>query len=164
MENEELKSRLADAALRANEQLDAAERVNQLLRGQIKELQETVSELDVALEREKSERVSVLLQNVEISQSEEIMKQDLRQERDELNELSDQLNALRKELAERTRNERQLLDLIDQQRAVIQRQEEQVKTVNQIELELHDKNKVILSGNYSFSMKWKLNERFLAVN
>lgn len=48
--------------------------------------------------REKQEKISALLKNAAISQSEDIFKQELRQERDEIVELTEKLTILQDQI------------------------------------------------------------------
>lgn len=48
--------------------------------------------------REKQEKMSALLKNAAISQSEDIFKQELRQERDEIVELTEKLSILQDQI------------------------------------------------------------------
>lgn len=51
--------------------------------------------------RENQEKLTILMKNAEISQKEEILRQELRQERDEAQELHERVGLLQRELDKR---------------------------------------------------------------
>lgn len=133
--------------------METSEKVTQLLRKQVNALQEKVTELSGNLEKERTERVAILLKNAEISQSEEILKQELRHERDEMGELQEQIQLLQTELKDKTVNEKKLESELKQMKEIIQNQETQMKEVNELTMDLNEKNKVVF---LDFLMKFCL--------
>lgn len=100
-ESEELKRRLNDTEVLLSEQGEAHGRVEAQLRDEIGGLNEKIRDLSTKLEHERAEKANIVLKNAEISQSEEILKQSLREEQDEISELTEKMMKLKTELKER---------------------------------------------------------------
>lgn len=64
------------------------------------------------MEKKKHEKVTALLRNAEISQSEELLKKELRIEQDEVNELSDKVNEMEVKLKSKNSEISQLIKKI----------------------------------------------------
>lgn len=105
-------------------------------------LQERLVELTVALEKEKSERVTILLKNAELSQNEENLKQDLKQERDEIEELLEQIKTLQRSVDIQEKNEKDLIVEIEGLNLKVLEKEREEEDLQRISEELKEKNKV----------------------
>lgn len=91
---------------------------------------------------EKEEKLTALLRNAEISQSEEILKKELRIERDESNELQEKTEELQVELKGKNLELSNLKLEVSELRTVIQSQEEKLTHIDDVNIELNEKNKV----------------------
>lgn len=105
--------------------------------------QERLLELTVALEKEKSERVTILLKNAELTQNEENLKQDLKQERDEMEELLEQIKTLQRRVIVQEKNEKDLILEIEGLNLKVHEKESQEEDLQKISEELKEKNKTI---------------------
>ncbi|XP_055855061.1 golgin subfamily A member 1 [Episyrphus balteatus] len=143
----ELKTRLAAAEERFTEYADNSEQITQTLRQQNSQLQEQLTEILNCLEMEKEEKLTALLRNAEISQSEEILKKELRMERDETNELQEKTEELQLEMKEKNLEISKLKIEVSELQSVIQRQEEKLTHIDDINTELSEKNKTIKNLN-----------------
>ncbi|XP_037916390.1 golgin subfamily A member 1 isoform X2 [Hermetia illucens] len=145
-QNEEildLKNRLNAADERFNEFVEKSEQVTQALRKQNTSLQEQLQNITNAFETEKQEKLTALLRNAEISQSEEILKKELRIERNEVTELLDKVEELEKAL--RTKDDEILVlnSKLEELSAAISSQSDQIAHVNDLHTQLNEKNKSI---------------------
>lgn len=77
-----------------------AEQIAQKLRSQVTEKQDILGDTQMKLELEREEKLTALLRNAEISQSEELLKKELRMEQTESNELHDKNKQLEQDLQE----------------------------------------------------------------
>lgn len=77
-----------------------AEQIAQKLRTQNTESKDLLNETQTKLEIEREEKLTALLRNAEISQSEELLKKELRMEQTESNELHDKNKQLEKDVQE----------------------------------------------------------------
>lgn len=98
--------------------------------------------MTVSLEKEKSERVKILLKNAELTQNEESLRQDLKQERDELDELLEQTKTLQRNLKIHEKNEKDLMLEIDGLTRRVHEKEHFEKEFQRISSDLQEKDKV----------------------
>lgn len=91
---------------------------------------------------EKQEKNTALLKNAEISQSEERLKQELRNESHELSEVNEQLEKVQTTLQSKTTEIIGLNNQISQLNETIQKQTEQIHAIEEMRIEIIDKNKV----------------------
>ncbi|XP_023168798.1 golgin subfamily A member 1 [Drosophila hydei] len=99
-ETKDLKNRLTTADERFSEYVKNAEQIAQKLRSQVTEKQDILGDTQMKLELEREEKLTALLRNAEISQSEELLKKELRMEQTESNELHDKNKQLEQDLQE----------------------------------------------------------------
>lgn len=133
--------RLDTADERFSEYVKNAEQVAQKLRTQITEKQDLLGDTQMKLEVEREEKLTALLRNAEISQSEELLKKELRMEQTESNELHDKNKQLEKDVQE-ARQALQLLNDAAQQNAMDQSKYELTQR------EIAEKNKVSVSKGF----------------
>lgn len=107
-----------------------------------RKIQEDLKDLSASLEKERAERVNILLKNAEISQSEESLKQDLKLERDEVEELLEQVKLLQRDVSIHEENERRLMMELDATTIKIQDKENLDKELQHLSQDLIEKNKV----------------------
>lgn len=102
------------------EQLDASEQdlrhqlnesrgLSTNLQANLSAVQSELQDLSINLEKEKAERVTILLKNAELSQNEESLRQELKQERDELEEALEKIKALQRAVYVHEKNEKSLM-------------------------------------------------------
>lgn len=91
------------------EQLDMARALNDTLQKDHSSAVDELHELSVSLEKERAERVTILLKNAELSQNEESLRQDLKQERDDLEELLEKIKTLQRTVDVHEKNEKDLM-------------------------------------------------------
>ncbi|KAH8384545.1 hypothetical protein KR093_000277 [Drosophila rubida] len=99
-EAKDLKIRIATADERFSEYVKNAEHIAQKLRTQITEKQDQFNDSQTQLEIEREEKLTALLRNAEISQSEELLKKELRLEQNESNDLHDKNKQLEHDIQE----------------------------------------------------------------
>lgn len=85
---------------RLTEIAENSEKIATALRLQNSSLNEKYHDMTTQFEVEREEKITALLRNAEISQSEEILKKELRIERDEISELQEENNNLKVEITE----------------------------------------------------------------
>lgn len=92
--------RLDTADERFSEYVKNAEQIAQKLRTQNTDKQDLLNETQTKLEMEREEKLTALLRNAEISQSEELLKKELRMEQSESNDLHEKNKQLEKDVQE----------------------------------------------------------------
>lgn len=130
--------RLATADDRFDEYVKNAEQIAQKLRTQNTESKDLLNETQTKLEIEREEKLTALLRNAEISQSEELLKKELRMEQTESNELHDKNKQLEKDVQEA----RQALQSLNE---AAQKNAEDLAKYELIQREIIEKNKVIIN-------------------
>lgn len=93
---------------------------------------------------EKQEKNTALLKNAEISQSEERLKQELRNESHELSEVYEQLQKVQTTLQTKGKEFDELNSQIMELHGTIQKQNEQIQSIEEMRIDIIDKNKVII--------------------
>lgn len=109
--------------------------VTQSLRQQIADLQTQINETQMMLEAEKEEKLTALLKNAEISQSEELLKKELRQERDEVNDIHE----LNKNLESQLKSKEQC---IQELQTTLSSNDMKLKEFDEMQRDVIEKNKV----------------------
>ncbi|XP_055609734.1 trichohyalin [Uranotaenia lowii] len=92
---------LGDTERRLIDSLEGSDKSTGAYKSQILQLEDDLRRLDTELTLEKQEKLAILMKNAEFSQREEILKQELRQERDEVHELHDRMALLQRDLDKR---------------------------------------------------------------
>uniref|UniRef100_A0A1S4GDK9 Uncharacterized protein n=1 Tax=Anopheles gambiae TaxID=7165 RepID=A0A1S4GDK9_ANOGA len=133
----DLRTNLADSEQRLLECLESADRSTGAYQSQVAELENTVRELNRQLAGETQEKMAVLMKNAEMSQQEEILRQELRHEKDESIELHDRAMMLQHELDKRLNTVNELRKQVD----------ELMTTNLNLNADLVDKNKIIKTLN-----------------
>lgn len=126
-----------------NNQLKAAHDLNETLQAELSSAQEKILDLTIASEKEKAERVTILLKNAELTQTEESLRQDLKQEHDEMEELLEQIKGLQRNVQVHEKNEKDLMLEIEGLNFKIQEKEALEKENQMLSEELAEKNKSI---------------------
>ncbi|XP_011203431.2 golgin subfamily A member 1 isoform X3 [Bactrocera dorsalis] len=142
-ETKDLKLRISTADERFSEYATNAEHVAQSLRQQNTQLQEQLNEAQNLLETEKEEKLTALLRNAEISQSEEILRKELRMERDEANELHEKNVQLTSEMEAKTQEMKQCKIEMEEIKTVMYKNDEKLKEIDEMQREISEKNKTI---------------------
>uniref|UniRef100_A0A182IZS2 GRIP domain-containing protein n=1 Tax=Anopheles atroparvus TaxID=41427 RepID=A0A182IZS2_ANOAO len=132
-ETSHLRTSLAGTEQRLLECLESADRSSGAYQGQLADLENSVRELNHQLASEQQEKIAVLMKNAEMSQQEEILRQELRHEKDESIELHERALMLQRELDKRLNTVNELRKQVD----------ELMTTNLELNAELVDKNKVI---------------------
>lgn len=145
-EKEELLDKVVTLEAQLKDQLSTSLGINRSSQTELASLQERLVELTVALEKEKSERVTILLKNAELSQNEENLKQDLKQERDEMEELLEQIKTLQRSVDIQEKNEKDLIVEIEGLNLKVLEKEREEEDLQRISEELKEKNKVCSEG------------------
>lgn len=135
--------RISTADERFSEYATNAEHVAQSLRQQTTQLQEQLNEAQNILETEKEEKLTALLRNAEISQSEEILRKELRMERDEANELHEKNEQLTGEMEAKIQEIKQCKIEMEDLKTVMYKNDEKLKEIDEMQREISEKNKVI---------------------
>ncbi|KAL5287432.1 GOLGA1 family protein [Megaselia abdita] len=99
-EIQELRDRLIKSEERLTEIAENSEKISTALRTQNSSLNEKYHDMTNQFEIEREEKITALLRNAEISQSEEILKKELRIERDEITELQEENNKMKVEITD----------------------------------------------------------------
>uniref|UniRef100_A0A182QPN8 GRIP domain-containing protein n=1 Tax=Anopheles farauti TaxID=69004 RepID=A0A182QPN8_9DIPT len=133
----DLRSNLTESEQRLLECLESADRSTGAYQRQVAELENTVRELNRQLASETQEKVAVLMKNAEMSQQEEILRQELRHEKDESLELHDRTMMLQHELDKRLNTVNELRKQVD----------ELMTTNLNLNADLVDKNKIVKTLN-----------------
>ncbi|KAL7738291.1 hypothetical protein ACLKA6_006621 [Drosophila palustris] len=139
-ETKDLKMRIATADERFSEYVKNAEQIAQKLRTQITEKQDQLNDTQTKLEIEREEKLTALLRNAEISQSEELLKKELRMEQTESNDLHDKNKQLENDVQE-ARAALQSLNEAAEQNA------QDLAKYEQTQREIIEKNKTIKTLN-----------------
>ncbi|XP_011180454.1 golgin subfamily A member 1 isoform X1 [Zeugodacus cucurbitae] len=142
-ETKDLKLRISTADERFSEYATNAEHVALTLRQQNSQLQEQLNEAQNLLETEKEEKLTALLRNAEISQSEEILRKELRMERVEANELHEKNEQLTSEMATKTQEIKQCKIEMEELKTVMFKNDEKLKEIDEMQREISEKNKTI---------------------
>ncbi|XP_058119356.1 golgin subfamily A member 1 [Anopheles ziemanni] len=154
-ETSHLRTNLTETEQRLLECLESADRSSGAYQGQLVELENSVRELNHQLAGEKQEKLAVLMKNAEMSQQEEILRQELRHEKDESIELHDRAMMLQRELDKRLNTVNELRKQVD----------ELMTTNLELNAELVDKNKIIKILNQRLvDMKKTLQEELKGQN
>ncbi|GAB0087684.1 golgin subfamily A member 1 [Sergentomyia squamirostris] len=146
-ENEDLKRRLNETEILLWEKGGAHEKLEAQLRDEIRALSDKIRDLSSSLEFERSEKSKIVLKNAEISQSEEMLKQNLRAEQDEISELSEKVEKLKKDLKERDAREVNLVEQIQQLQGVLDGETDKLARIDSLTTEVNEKNKIIKQLN-----------------
>uniref|UniRef100_A0A182VYN3 GRIP domain-containing protein n=1 Tax=Anopheles minimus TaxID=112268 RepID=A0A182VYN3_9DIPT len=133
----DLRANLTESEQRLLECLESADRSTGAYQGQVAELENTARELNRQLASETQEKMAVLMKNAEMSQQEEILRQELRHEKDESIELHDRAMMLQHELDKRLNTVNELRKQVD----------ELMTTNLNLNADLVDKNKIIKTLN-----------------
>uniref|UniRef100_A0A182MUY7 GRIP domain-containing protein n=1 Tax=Anopheles culicifacies TaxID=139723 RepID=A0A182MUY7_9DIPT len=133
----DLRANLTESEQRLLECLESADRSTGAYQGQLAELENTTRELNRQLASETQEKMAVLMKNAEMSQQEEILRQELRHEKDESIELHDRAMMLQHELDKRLNTVNELRKQVD----------ELMTTNLNLNADLVDKNKIIKTLN-----------------
>uniref|UniRef100_A0A182N6Z8 GRIP domain-containing protein n=1 Tax=Anopheles dirus TaxID=7168 RepID=A0A182N6Z8_9DIPT len=133
----DLRTNLTHSEQRLLECLESADRSTGAYQSQVAELENTVRELNRQLASETQEKVAVLMKNAEMSQQEEILRQELRHEKDESIELHDRAMMLQHELDKRLNTVNELRKQVD----------ELMTTNLNLNADLVDKNKHVKTLN-----------------
>ncbi|XP_053657847.1 golgin subfamily A member 1 [Anopheles marshallii] len=133
----DLRTNLTESEQRLLECLESADRSTGAYQGQVAELENTARELNRQLASETQEKMAVLMKNAEMSQQEEILRQELRHEKDESIELHDRAIMLQHELDKRLNTVNELRKQVD----------ELMTTNLNLNADLVDKNKIIKTLN-----------------
>ncbi|XP_058979649.1 golgin subfamily A member 1 [Musca domestica] len=136
LQNKELQNRLEAADERFGEYAANSANVTQSLRQQIADLQTQINETQMMLEAEKEEKLTALLKNAEISQSEELLKKELRQERDEVNDIHE----LNKDLESQLKSKEQC---IQELQTTLSSNDKKLKEFDEMQRDVIEKNKTI---------------------
>nr|NP_001246298.1 golgin 97, isoform C [Drosophila melanogaster]AFH08052.1 golgin 97, isoform C [Drosophila melanogaster] len=139
-EVKDLKTRLTAADDRFSEYSSNAEQVAQKLRVQVTEKQEQLDETIMQLEIEREEKMTAILRNAEIAQSEDILRQQLRLERSEASDLQERNNQLVRDISEA----RQTLQQVS---STAQDNADKLTEFERVQLEIIEKNKTIKTLN-----------------
>ncbi|XP_055384573.1 golgin subfamily A member 1 [Condylostylus longicornis] len=142
-EIQDLKIRLSAADERLNDYVDNSEQVTLALRKQITLLQEQITNLTLNLDTERQEKNAAILRIAELSQSEEILRKDLRIERDECNELHEKVEDLQQNLNHTTNELNDIKQKSIELNTVINNQSDRIAQVDSLTNELNEKNKSI---------------------
>uniref|UniRef100_W8AZL9 Golgin subfamily A member 1 n=1 Tax=Ceratitis capitata TaxID=7213 RepID=W8AZL9_CERCA len=145
LENEtrDLKLRITTADERFSEYATNAEHMAQFHRQEISQLQKQFDEVQNQLESEREEKLTALLRNAEISQSEEILRKELRIERDEANELHEKNEQLSKEMQVKTQEIDLCKNEMEELKTVMYKNDEKLKEIDEMQREMAEKNKTI---------------------
>ncbi|XP_061391433.1 golgin subfamily A member 1 [Musca vetustissima] len=136
LQNKELQNRLEAADERFGEYAANSANVTQSLRQQIGDLQAQITETQMMLETEKEEKLTALLKNAEISQSEELLKKELRQERDEVNDIHEQNKNLESQLKSKEQSIQELQNKLSSN-------DKKLKELDEMQRDIMEKNKTI---------------------
>ncbi|XP_067627629.1 golgin subfamily A member 1 [Eurosta solidaginis] len=142
-ETKDLKSRINSADERFTEYATNAEHVAQTLRQQNTQLQEQLDEAQNQLEMEKEEKLTALLRNAEISQSEELLRKELRIERVEANDLHEKNVQLSNEMESKVQEIKQCKSEMAELKTVMYKNVEKLKEIDEMQREISEKNKTI---------------------
>ncbi|XP_062716637.1 golgin subfamily A member 1 [Aedes albopictus] len=138
-----IKTNLTETEQRLLESLEGSDRSMNSYKSQILQLEDSVRALDGQLSMEKQEKLSILMKNAEISQKEEILRTELRQEQEESQELHERATLLQRELDKKLNTVNELRKQIDELMSTNLEQNAKLASLDSLHAELIDKNKII---------------------
>lgn len=94
------------------------------------------------MESEKEEKLTALLKNAEISQSEELLKKELRAERDEANEIHEKNSALEVQLKNKQQEIIECKDKLTKMEKTVHETYTKINEYNELQSDITEKNKV----------------------
>ncbi|XP_065076077.1 golgin subfamily A member 1 [Ochlerotatus camptorhynchus] len=143
LELNSIKTNLTETEQRLLDSLDGSDRSMNSYKSQILQLEDNVRELNGQLSMEKQEKLSILMKNAEISQKEEILRKELRQEQEEAQDLHDRAALLQRELDKKLNTVNELRKQIDELMSTNLEQNAKLASLDSLHAELIDKNKII---------------------
>ncbi|XP_062554418.1 golgin subfamily A member 1 [Armigeres subalbatus] len=143
LELNNIRTNLTDTEQRLMDSLEGSDRSMNSYKSQILQLEDSVRTLDGELTMEKQEKLSILMKNAEISQKEEILRKELRQEQEEAQELHDRATLLQRELDKKLNTVNELRKQIDELMSTNLEQNAKLASLDSLHTELIDKNKII---------------------
>ncbi|XP_021704706.1 golgin subfamily A member 1 [Aedes aegypti] len=138
-----IRTNLTETEQRLLESLEGSDRSMNSYKSQILQLEDSVRALDGQLSMEKQEKLTILMKNTEISQKEEILRKELRQEQEEAQELHDRASFLQRELDKKLNTVNELRKQIDELMSTNLEQNAKLAALDSLHAELIDKNKII---------------------
>ncbi|EDS28846.1 omega-crystallin [Culex quinquefasciatus] len=138
-----IKTNLTETENRLLDSLEGSDRSLTAYKSQMLQQDESIKELTGQLAIENQEKLTILMKNAEISQKEEILRQELRQERDEAQELHERVGLLQRELDKRLNTVNELRKQIDELMSTNLEQNAKLASLDSLHVELVDKNKII---------------------
>lgn len=138
-----IRTNLTETEQRLLESLEGSDRSMNSYKSQILQLEDSVRALDGQLSMEKQEKLSILMKNAEISQKEEILRTELRQEQEESQELHERATLLQRELDKKLNTVNELRKQIDELMSTNLEQNAKLASLDSLHAELIDKNKII---------------------
>ncbi|XP_075168703.1 golgin 97 [Haematobia irritans] len=157
IQNNELEKRLEAADERFGEYAANSANVTAALRKEISDLQNQLVENQSLLEAEKEEKLTALLKNAEISQSEELLKKELRQERDDATDVHEQNKILEQQIKAKDATLQEL-------QTTILNNDKKLKEMEDMQRDLNEKNKTIKILNQRINdLKKTLQKEFSCV-
>lgn len=142
MENTDLKNRLEAADERFGDYAADSANVTQTLRQQLAEMQQQLNESHIQLETEKEEKLTALLKNAEISQSEELLKKELRQEKDEANDVHERNIQLETELKRKEAELNKHKTTLEELENALTKNDKKLNEIEDLQRDISEKNKV----------------------
>ncbi|XP_023296937.2 golgin subfamily A member 1 [Lucilia cuprina] len=142
-ENLDLKNRLEAADERFGNYAADAANVSQTLRQQLNEIQQQLNDTQLLLENEKEEKLTALLKNAEISQSEELLKKELRDERDEANEIHEKNATLEGQLKTKQLEILECKQQLEEMQRKVEESKTKIKECDELQSDITEKNKTI---------------------
>lgn len=133
-----LQEQLTASEQKLKEQLD----LNATLQKDLSSAHTELQELSISLEKERAERVTILLKNAELTQNEESLKQDLKQERDDLEEWLEKVKTLQRTVVVHEKNEKDLMLEIEGLNIRMQEKENLENEFLLLTEDVNEKNKV----------------------
>ncbi|XP_065367428.1 golgin subfamily A member 1 [Calliphora vicina] len=143
VENRDLKNRLEAADERFGNYAADAANVSQSLRQQMQDIQQQLTDTQVLLESEKEEKLTALLKNAEISQSEELLKKELRDERDEANEIHEKNSSLEVQLKNKQLEISECKQKLEEMEKTMNENNTKMKEYDELQSDITEKNKTI---------------------
>ncbi|XP_058455236.1 golgin subfamily A member 1 [Malaya genurostris] len=138
-----IKTNLTETEKRLLDSLEGSDRSISSHKQKVVQLEETVRELNNQLSLEKQEKLSILMKNAEISQTEEMLKQELHQERVMVQEVHDRMTILQRELDKKLNTVNELREQIDELMSTNLEQNAKLASLDSLHAEVVDKNKII---------------------
>lgn len=143
MDLNNIRTNLTETEQRLLESLEGSDRSINSYKSQIMQLEDSVRTLDGQLAMETQEKLAILMKNAEISQKEEILRKELRQEQEEAQELHDRAALLQRELDKKLNTVNELRKQIDELMSTNLEQNAKLAAMDSLHAELIDKNKII---------------------